>query len=118
VLSLSGSLDARTLPSHIDDQYSLYELLPVDAVPNTGVIRQRQDLEAFRDAYRVFLAGLQRDHAGLRGLHVFPALPAPAAVACGFDLLPKVHPALVIYDNVAKEGGFIERLRVNDHGRQ
>jgi hypothetical protein len=118
VLSLSGSFDARTLPPHIDDRCSLYELVPVDAVPNTGLIRQRQDLEAFRVAYRVFLAGLQRDHAGLRELHLFPALPASAAVACGFDLLPKVHPALVIYDNVAKEGGFVERLRVNEHERQ
>jgi hypothetical protein len=34
-------------------------------------------------------------------------------VACGFDLLPKVDPTLVIYDNLMKDGGFIERLRVN-----
>lgn len=117
VLSLSGPFDPKSLPSHIDERYSLYEISPVDAVPNTGLTRQRDDLEAFRVSYRTLLAELLRDHEGLRELHLFPAIPAPAAVVCGFDLLPKVHPTLVIYDNVATEGGFVERLMVNAHER-
>jgi SMODS-associated and fused to various effectors sensor domain len=81
--------------------------------PTTGFLRQRDDLESFRVAYRGLLARLRGEHTGLRELHVFPAVPAPVAVACGFDLLPKVDPTLVIYDNLMKDGGFIERLRVN-----
>lgn len=117
VLSLSGPFDLKSLPHRIDDSYALYELSPVDALANTALLRQRDDLEAFRASYRTLLAELMRNHPGLRELHVFPALPAPAAVACGFDLLPKIHPTLVIYDNVATEGGFVERLKVNAHER-
>jgi hypothetical protein len=63
--------------------------------------------------YRAVLARLRRDHPGLHELHVLPAVPAPVAIACGFDLLPKVDPTLVIYDNLMKNGGFTERLKVN-----
>ena len=117
VLSLSGPFDARTLPAVIDERYALYEIAPIDAVPNTSLLRQREDLEAFRAVYRTLLAELRRDHDGLPEIHFFPALPAPAAVTCGFDLLPKVDPTLIIYDNVTAEGGFIKRLEVNTHER-
>lgn len=118
VLSLSGIIDAATLPPSIDDRFSVYEITLSGQSPNTGFLRQRADLEAFRETYRQFLAELRRHHPGLRELHVFPAVPAPVAIACGFDLLPKVDPVLVVYDNVVKDGGFIERLKVNDHGRK
>jgi SMODS-associated and fused to various effectors sensor domain len=63
------------------------------------------------------LARIRGEYPALRELHLFPAVPAPVAVACGFDLLPKVDPVLIIYDNIKEEGGFIERLRVNNHER-
>lgn len=116
-LSLSGAIDPATLPGTIDERFTLYEITPIDAVPNTGLIRQREDLEAFRSVYRGWLAELRVSHPRLRELHFFPAIPAPVAVACGFDLLPKVDPALVIYDNISKEGGFVARLTVNAHER-
>lgn len=118
VLSLSGTIDSATLPPVIDGRFSIYEIALRGQVPNTGFLRQRADLEAFRETYRRFLADLRRDHPGLRELHVFPAVPAPVAIACGFDLLPKVDPTLVVYDNVMKDGGFIQRLKVNDHERK
>jgi hypothetical protein len=118
VLSVSGIVDPGSLPEAIDARFSLYEITLQGQVPNTGFLRQRGDLDAFRETYRGLLARLRRDHPGLRELHVFPAVPAPVAVACGFDLLPKVDPALVVYDNVTKDGGFIARLKVNDHERK
>lgn len=118
VLSLSGPFDPSTLPASFDARFTLYELHPADVTPHTGLIRQRDDLDAFRAVYRNLLAEIRRDHPGIRALHFFPALPAPAAVTCGFDLLPKVDPELVIYDNVKTEGGFVERLKVNAHERQ
>ncbi|MBA4233754.1 MAG: hypothetical protein C0465_24570 [Ralstonia sp.] len=118
VLSLSGTIDPSTLPVSIDDRFSVFEISLSGQLPNTGFLKQRADLEAFRETYRQFLAALRRDHPGLRDLHLFPAVPAPVAIACGFDLLPKVDPVLVVYDNVVKDGGFIERLKVNDHERK
>jgi hypothetical protein len=54
-------------------------------------------------------------HPGLVELHVFPAVPASAAIVCGHVLLPKVHPSLVVYDHDKSRGGFIRRLAINDH---
>lgn len=118
VLSLSGVIHATSLPADLDNAFTVYEITLAGVAPNTGFLRQREDLEAFRHAYRDFLAQLRGSHPGLHELQVFPAVPAPVAIVCGFDLLPKVDPTLVVYDNVVKDGGFIQRLRINDHERK
>jgi len=112
ILSLSGKIDVATLPASIDSTFSVYEILLQDHVPNPGFLRQRTDLEAFRQAYRLLLSGLRQKHPGLVELYVFPAIPAPVAIACGFDLLPKVDPSLVVFDHVKDEGGFVTRMKV------
>lgn len=117
VLALSGPVTSDSIPSTIDDAFTVYEIGLENRPSTTAFLRQREDLEAFREAYRSLLARIRGEHAGVRELHVFPAVPVPVAVACGFDLLPKVDPELVIYDNQKGEGGFIERLRVNHHER-
>jgi hypothetical protein len=113
VMPLSGPIATASMPSAIDQTYTTYEIGLVGRPPTTGFLRQREDLESFRETYRGLLARLRGEHDGLRELHVFPAVAAPVAVACGFDLLPKVDPTLVVYDNLMKNGGFISRLRVN-----
>lgn len=117
VLALSGPVTATSLPATIDASFTVYEIGLADRVATPTFLRQREDLEAFRETYRTLLARLRGEYPALRELHLFPAVPAPIAVACGFDLLPKVDPVLIIYDNVKEEGGFIERLRVNNHDR-
>jgi hypothetical protein len=57
---------------------------------------------------------IRRDHAGLKTLHLFPAVPAPVAVLCGRELLPKVDPALIVYDRDKSNGGFQKILAVNE----
>ena len=115
VLALSGPIDDRLLPAGIDSRFSVYEITLEGQVPNTDFLRQRRDLEDFRGLYRQFLANLMHDHPGVRDLHLFPAVPAPIAVSLGHDLLPKVHPCLVVYDYDKGSGGFIERIRINHH---
>ena len=114
VLALSGAIDEKLMPAVIDDQFSVYEITLEGQTPNPEFLRQRRDLEDFRVVYRQFLSELMRDHPTVSHLQVFPATPAPIAVACGHDLLPKVHPSLVIYDYDKAGGGFIESLRIND----
>jgi hypothetical protein len=116
VLSLSGAIVRGNLPGEIDDSFSIYEITLRTATPNVGCLRQRGDLERFRETYRRdFLAVLRRDHSGAKELHVFPAVPAPVAVAVGHDFLPKVDPTLLVYDADKARGGFTLRLRTNDH---
>ena len=116
LLSLSGKLGIPDLPSSIDPAMPVYEITLEGMQPDVGFLRRREDLEGFRGAYRSLLAGLRAEHAGRGELHLLPAAPAPIALACGYDLLPKVDPHIVIYDNI-KPHGFIERLKVINHDR-
>jgi len=118
LLSLSGTIDRAMIPPEIDERFSIYEITLADVTPNTGFLRLRDDLESFRAIYRGLLAEFRRDHPSLETLHLFPAVPAPVAVVCGFDLLPKVDPNLAIYDNVKDDGGFIHRMEINSHERE
>lgn len=117
VLSVSGSIRLDDLPAALDDRFFVYELTVTDRAPGLDLLRQRDDLERFRSAYRELLAHIRATRAASE-LHVFPAVPAPIAVTIGYDLLPKVDPTLVVYDNTREEGGFIQRLRVNNYDQR
>lgn len=111
LLSLSGEVAQASLPADIDDRFTLYEITPKGVAPNRELLRQRDDLVHFRRAYQHGLATILKNHNGVRELHLFPAVPAPVAVACGQELLPKVHPDLVVYDNI--KGTFHHAMTIN-----
>jgi SMODS-associated and fused to various effectors sensor domain len=112
ILSLSGTIARINLPNDIDDSFSVYELTLKGVIPNTTFLRTRRDLENFRSAYQIALGTITQEHAGLGTLHLFPAVPAPVAVLCGRELLPKVHPRLWVYDYNKANNGFTFALEV------
>lgn len=112
-LSLSGTISVDQLPSTIDAGFTIYDLSLEGSLPNPGFLRTRADLDSFRIAYRALLAQIVRENPTVSEVHIFPAVPAPAAIVLGFDLLPKVHPALIVHDFDKRVGGFTERNRVN-----
>jgi len=118
VISFSGTITLKELPAEIDDAFTVYELRPKAVTPNLTLLRSRSDLEAFRLAYQEALGIIIRDHGLIGALHLFPAVPAPVAVLCGRELLPKVHPALAVYDYNKQKGGFTLQLKVNDYGHE
>jgi hypothetical protein len=118
VMSLSGTIRLEDLPPDVDEPYTVYELRPKIATPNAALLRSRADLEEFRIAYQQALGTIIRDHGLIPEIRLFPAVPAPVAVLCGRELLPKVHPALAVYDFDKKKGGFILQVKVNDYGQQ
>jgi hypothetical protein len=113
VLSLSGTVDRDSLPEQIDKTFFVYELTLKDQIPNPTFLRMRRDLEEFRNAYHLTLGTIVRDHGALQYLHLFPAVPAPVAVLCGRERLPKVHPALRVYDFDKGKRGFRFTIEVN-----
>jgi hypothetical protein len=117
ILSLSGSNPLDALPAEIRDACPVYELTLENRQPAPDFLRKREDLQAFRRTYREFLANLLKYQPSVELLHLFPACPAPIAVACGHDLLPKVHPALLVYDRDRRSGGFVRRINVNENER-
>jgi hypothetical protein len=111
ILSLSGKVTDSSLPSDALDLPWLYEITLKDQEPNREFLRLREDLARFRGAYQEALGTILKTHDGLKELHLFPAVPAPVAVACGQELLPKVHPSIVVYDNV--RGTFRRAITIN-----
>jgi hypothetical protein len=114
VLSLSGKIDKESLPADVSSG-SIYELtLAGGKVPNPTFLQTRRDLEEFKNQYHVAISTIARDHPECKEIALFPAVPAPIAVLCGRELLPKVHPALKIYDNIKSKGGFVYQLMTNN----
>lgn len=109
-LSISGQLSSESLPSELCDA-TIYHIAPSNRPPGVECIRRPEDLESFRRTYRDGLRDIDRAHGHIDTIHLFPALPAPAAVACGMDIMPKAHPALAVYDLV--KGTFRKSITVN-----
>jgi hypothetical protein len=72
----------------------VYELTLDGITPSPAFLSLREDLENFRIAYQGALAEIAKIHGSLKELDLLPAVPAPVAVLCGREALPKVHPAL------------------------
>jgi hypothetical protein len=115
MLSLSGTIRTQDLPGEIDGRYSVYELTLKGQAPNPTFLRTRADLEAFRIAYQALIGFMLQRQGIVKELHLFPAVPAPIAILCGRELLPKVHPELHVYDFDKQKAGFTFQLKVNSH---
>lgn len=113
LLCLSGTGPRENLPAEIDSAYAVYEMTLDGMTASPTFLSRREDLEGFRSAFQEALAEISKVHGSLRELDLFPAVPAPVAVLCGRETLPKVHPALRVFDYDKANGGFVYQLTVN-----
>lgn len=113
LLSLSGKISLDTLPSEIDGRFTVYELTLAHREPAPTFLRRREDLANFKQTYQTALRAMSRAHPQAEAIHVFPAMPAPIAVLCGRERLPKIDPKFLVYDNDKRRGGFVFNLEVN-----
>jgi hypothetical protein len=114
IISLSGSLNLSKLPKEIDEQFFVYEITLSNQIPTPTFLRLKDDLENFKATYQHSLRLIEASHPNLCAIHLFPAVPAPVAVHCGRELLPKIDPAFFVYDNDKKSGGFKLIFEVNN----
>ena len=112
VLSLSGRVPLSSLPGAVLQRNTIYEMTLVGMTPSPAYLRQRRDLSNFRTAYAKALGEIVSRHGLLKTIDLFPAVPTPVAVLCGRELLPKVHPALRVWDYDKAKGGFTFQLEV------
>ncbi len=98
VVSLSGTVPIASLPFDIRTRCSLYQITLADIRPSPMFLRRAEDLERFIQAYHELLSQIQREHPRATEIHLFAAAPAPIAIACGREILPRVYPNLVLYD--------------------
>lgn len=113
LVSLSGKVSPDSLPAEIDGRFTVYELTLVDRQPTPTFLRGRADLANFKQVYQTALRMIGAAHAQLQAMSIFPAVPAPIAVLCGRERLPKVDPKLLVYDYDKRSGGFTFSLEVN-----
>lgn len=113
LLSLSDVVDESGLPVEVDAAYSVYEITLEEETPSAWFLRRRQDLDGFRRTYQETIAAIVRDHRTVSRIDVFPIVPAPIAVLCGFELFPKVSPALRVFDRDRRRGGWSQMLTVS-----
>lgn len=113
ILSLSGKIALSDLPEDVRTNYTVYEIIVSDTDPNPMLFGRRESLLNFQNQYQAFIRGLKNTHGKIDSLSLFPAIPAPIAVACGRDLLKKIDPSLKVFDNNKKNGGFSHVLTVN-----
>lgn len=113
LLSLSGIIAVETLPPEIDANFSIYEITLDGQTPTRNFLRTRQHLNDFKQAYQQALRTINGKHAQVKELHLFPAVPPPVAILCGRDLMRKIDPALLVYDNDRKQQGFKMKVIVN-----
>jgi hypothetical protein len=115
ILSLSGKIHLEKLPAEVVEGANIYEITLDGASPNPTFLRQNQDLIAFKDIYQLALREIGSNHGKLEKLNLFPAVPAPVAVLCGRELMPKIDPILAVYDDDKRHAGYRMILEVNKY---
>jgi hypothetical protein len=111
VLSLSGTVPLSDLPKDLAN-LPAFEIRPVGTTPNPNLFRSRATLDAFARTYQALLSRLEVTHKQATHIHLFPAVPITAAIACGRSLMRQVHPALVVYERIGNE--FRPAIAINE----
>jgi hypothetical protein len=97
-LSVSGAVPINELESLLGVDASIYELFLDGATPSRTALQTEADLDRFRAAYSSALGEIALRHGVSARVHLFPAVPASAAVACGLMRHPKAQGPLKVYD--------------------
>jgi hypothetical protein len=113
LLSLSGRVCVDELAAALDHRAAVYEITLSNMEPTPSFLEREESLHAFRSAFLAAMRRIVSGHPGLGRLHLFPAVPAPLAVAVGRDLMTKRDPAVLVYDYDKRAGGFVPALEVN-----
>ncbi len=110
IISLSGAISISDLPAK-HQAGAVYEILIKN--PNPTFLKTKECLALFVNKYLEAIGTITKKHPGLKEINFFPAIPSPIAISCGKELLKKVHPTMVIYDNNKEKGGFKKIMKVN-----
>lgn len=111
LVNLSGSNTLDQLSEELQ-KLSIYELTLDGQDPTPLFLNCRGDLDRFQSEIVRAVALIRKDLPHITKLHLIPAVPAPVAIVVGRSRLPKVDPALVIYDRDDRKGSFVRVLEL------
>lgn len=113
LVNLSGSNDVASVrAAGVTEDIPVYELTLDGQDTALTILNTRGDFERFVAEYLLCLARIRKAHPPESRLHLFPAVPAPVAIALGLHRLPKQDPTFVVYDRDKRAGGFTQTLEI------
>lgn len=115
VISISGDADKENIRGILGSDCNLYEIRA--AKPGLDFLSSKAKLKAFGLTYRELLKDIRCINGHSTKIHLFCAAPAPISVECGRAFLPKCDPAIMVYDFIGNDGGFVYALTINEHSK-
>lgn len=115
MLSLSGTVLAEQLPALISSDFTVYFFGPEGSKPSRTLLSSKGALDQFRQVYARLLREIEATYPSARAIHIFPAVPIPAALILGRELMTDVSPSLLIYD--IGPTGFEQAIKI-DSGKK
>lgn len=112
IIELSGYIGLTDIPEKVNNNLSIYKISLKNEVPTPTFLKSRKTLNNFKDIYQTAIRKINNEEKA-KIIHLFPAIPAPIAVLCGRELLKKIDPEILIYDNNKNKGGFYQVLKIN-----
>lgn len=110
-LALSATVTDDRINAVLGDDIAIWSLTAEN--PHNDIMRRPDDLYEYKRLLRRILDRIKAAHGEHAVIHVFPALPASAAVETGRALMPKADLPLRIWDQNRAAGGFIETLTIS-----
>ena len=112
ILSLSGTIRIDALPSTITKEFTIYEVRPIETSPHRNIFRNKASYHNFVKTYHHFLSKMEQADGVCSEVHLFPAIPISAGIACGRGLMREAHPAMIVYD--LNKNGYQPTLIINN----
>jgi len=103
-LSLSATIDNSRIRDILGNDISIWTIT-IDT-PYNDFLKSREQLQLFREEFRMLMNEIKARHGQNNTLHLFPAVPVSVAVEIGRCWMPKADLPLKIYDQNRKTNGF------------
>jgi len=112
-LSLSATIDTSRIKATLGSQdYSEWRM--TIANPNNDFLKNKAQLQLFRQEFRQLLNQIKAKHGEEAVIHIFPAVPMSIAVEIGRIRQPKADLPFVVYDQNNKIGGFVQTIVIGE----
>ena len=109
-LALSATVNDERITSILGEDTAIWSIICDQ--PGNDIMRRRDDLGAYKKLVRDLLDRIKAYHGEGVLLHVFPAVPASAAVETGRVWMPKADLAMKIYDQNRTAQAFVPTIAI------
>lgn len=106
-IAISATVNDDRITTVLGDDTAIWSV--TIAQPGNDVVRQPEDLSAFRTTLRSLYNEIKARHGEGKVIHLFPIMPASLAVETGRVWMPKADLEMLIYDQI-REKGFVPTI--------